>query len=192
MSDDGKWVCVGAIGAPHGVAGEVRIRAFTERPLALQDFAELSTLPDMEPVTITSLRQAKSHLIARLEGVVGRDEAEALRGRQLVVPRKALPKPEDGEFYLVDLEGLSAMDANGTSVGTIVSVVNYGAGDLVVLRMNKPRKGVGREVLIPFNRNLFPEVNLAEGFITVALDDWLGMIEDESADRTRETKRASK
>jgi 16S rRNA processing protein RimM len=183
---------VGAIGAPHGIAGEVRIRAFTEQPLALQDFSELSMSPNMEVVTITSLRQGQPHLIARIEGVAGRTEAEALRGRELLVPRAALPEPEDDEFYVVDLEGLSAVDASGRRVGTVTSVVNYGAGDLVMLDLDEPRKGVGKEVLIPFQRRLFPEVNLTDGLVTVRLEDWLEANQEDTADRTAETEAASK
>lgn len=192
MSKEGKWVCVGAIGAPHGVAGEVRIRAFAEPPLVLQDFAELRMSPNLEAVRITALRQGKSHLIARIEGVAGRTEAEALRGRQLLVPRAALPEPEDGEFYLVDLEGLLAVDTKGRRLGTVVSVVNYGAGDLVVLDLDEPRKGIGKEVVLPFQRRLFPEVNLADKFVTVALEDWLNAIQGNATDRTQETEKASK
>lgn len=192
MSEEDKWVCVGAIGAPHGVAGEVRIRAFAEPPLVLQDFAELRMSPNLEAVRITALRQGKSHLIARIEGVAGRTEAEALRGRQLLVARAAFPEPEDGEFYLVDLEGLLAVDTKGRPVGTVVSVVNYGAGDLVVLDLDEPRKGIGKEVVLPFQRHLFPEVNLADQFVTVALEEWLDAIHEDVTDRTRETRKAPK
>lgn len=192
MSKEDKWVCVGAIGAPHGLAGEVRIRAFAEPPLVLQDFAELRMSPDLEAVKITSLRQGKSHLIARIEGVAGRTQAEALRGRQLMVPRAALPEPEDDEFYLVDLEGLLAVDTKGRPVGTVVSVVNYGAGDLVVLDLDEPRKGIGKEVVLPFQRHLFPEVNLADKFVTVALEEWLDAIHEGATNHAQETKKASK
>ena len=83
-------VCVAEIGAAHGVAGEVRLRAFTEDPLAVTQFGPLRA-EDGREIGITSLRLGKDCLIARLAGVADRTTAERLRNVKLYVARDKLP-----------------------------------------------------------------------------------------------------
>lgn len=185
MSSDKDWVCVGKIGGPHGIGGDVKVHAYTEQPIALGDFRDLRISPDLKKVRISSLRQAnKGGLIARIEGCEGRNAAEALRGLELLVPRDAFPEPQDDEYYLVDLEGLEAVDLAGAKIGKVKAVVNYGAGDLVVLTLDEPRKGVGTEAILPFRKAIFPDVNLADGQVTVVMDDWLEALREGVAEQS--------
>src|SRR5580704_14812186 len=79
-------VCVAEIGAAHGITGEVRLRAFTEDPLAVTQFGPLQA-EDGREIAITSLRPGKDCLIARLAGVADRTAAERLRNVKLYVAR---------------------------------------------------------------------------------------------------------
>jgi 16S rRNA processing protein RimM len=76
-----------------------------------------------------------------------------------------LPPPAADEFYHADLIGLSALTADGTEVGTIVAVHDFGAGDILELR---PPPG-GTTIMLPFNEACVPEVDIAGGRIIVAL-----------------------
>ena len=92
------------------------------------------------------------------------EEADRLRGLELFVPRDALPEPDDeDEFYLTDLVGLTAVDPAGTLLGKVLSVENYGAGDLIEV---KPAGG-GQTWLIEFTRENAPTVSLPEGRIVL-------------------------
>lgn len=114
-------VVVGA----HGVAGEVRLKLFTD------DLARYRSLDAGGRVfTLMSVRPGSNGAVARLEGVDSRDAAEALRGTALTVPRSALPPLGDGEYYHADLVGLPC-EADGEVVGVAVAVENFGAGDIV-------------------------------------------------------------
>ena len=108
---DGKprRLLMGRIGAAHGVRGEVRIQSFTEEPLALKDYGELSTDRPGLSVTIESARATTNVLVAKLKGVSDRTAAEKLNGVELYLDREKLPpiKDED-DFYLADLIGLEA------------------------------------------------------------------------------------
>ena len=101
---------MGRIGAAHGIKGEVRIQSFTEEPMALMDYGELSTNRPGLTVTIESARSTTNVLVARLKGVVDRTAAEKLNGVELYVERDRLPTiaDDDDDFYLVDLIGLEA------------------------------------------------------------------------------------
>src|SRR5919206_1680385 len=107
MPADG--ILIATIGAPHGVRGEVRLRVFTEDPLAVARYGPLRD-DEGRVHEILRVRPAKTVVIAALKGISDRDAAEALRGRNLYVDRHRLPETEDDEtFYQADLVGLEVM-----------------------------------------------------------------------------------
>ena len=87
----GARVCLGQIGAAHGVRGEVRLRSFTSDPAAIADYGPLET-EDGRVLEIETLRPAKDHFVARLSGIRDRDAASALTNTKLYVPRERLPR----------------------------------------------------------------------------------------------------
>jgi 16S rRNA processing protein RimM len=159
---DGR-ICLGQIGAPHGVRGEVRLRSFTANPDAITGYGPLET-EDGHVVKIESLRPANGHFVARLTGVSDRSAAERLTNVKLYVPRERLPAPESAdEFYYADLIGLAVIDGSGNDLGTVLAIHNFGAGDLVEI---KPANG-GVTKLLPFNEATVPVVDLAAGRLIV-------------------------
>ena len=105
----------------HGIAGEVRLKVFAD------DLAAFATFND----GVLTLRALRDGHIARFAEVGDRSAAERLRGTALTVPRSALPPLGEGEYYHVDLIGLPVVDDGGGSLGTIVAVENFGAGDVI-------------------------------------------------------------
>jgi 16S rRNA processing protein RimM len=165
----GARVCLGQIGAAHGVRGEVRLRSFTSDPAAIADYGPLET-EDGRVLGIEALRPAKDHFVARLSGIGDRDAASALTNTKLYVPRERLPRTEDpDEFYHADLIGLAAVDRAGKTLGTVVAIHNFGAGDLIEER---PQAG-GSTELVPFDTTHVPEVDVASGKIVVHPPDGL-------------------
>jgi 16S rRNA processing protein RimM len=161
----GGRICLGQIGAPHGVRGEVRLHSFTADPAAIAAYGPLET-EDGRVFEIESLRPAKHALVAKLSGVADRDAAERLTNTKLYVPRERLPEPvEADEFYHADLIGLRAVDPAGRECGTVVAVHNFGAGDLIELRAPN---SVQTE-LLPFDAVTVPEVNVAQGYLIVEI-----------------------
>jgi 16S rRNA processing protein RimM len=156
-------VCVAEIGAAHGIAGEVRLRAFTEDPLAVTQFGPLQA-EDGREVAITALRPGKDCLIARLGGITDRTGAERLRNVKLYVARDKLPAIEEPEtFYHADLVGLAAVGSDGAALGRVVAVQNFGAGDLLEIA---PAAG-GPTLLLPFTDAVVPLVDVANGRVVV-------------------------
>jgi 16S rRNA processing protein RimM len=162
--DKGSMILMGRIGAAHGVKGEVRIQSFTEDPMALVDYGPLATNRPGLTVTILSARTTTNVLVARLDGVNDRNAAEKLNGVELFVDRSLLPEPEDDDdFYHADLIGLHARLADGSEIGVVTAVPNYGAGDLLEIR--DPRSG--DTYLYPFTKTVVPEVRVAEGYLLI-------------------------
>jgi 16S rRNA processing protein RimM len=156
-------VCVAQIGAAHGIRGEVKLWSFTADPLAIREYGPLETEDGAARFEIESLRSAKDHLVVRFSGVDDRNTAERLTNLRLFVPRTRLPPTEADEFYHADLIGLKAVDANGNEFGTVIAVQNFGAGDLLEIKIPD-----GSEtVLMPFTVMTVPTVDVAGGCIVI-------------------------
>lgn len=119
-------VTLAVIVGAHGVTGEVRLKLFTE---------DLKPYPALDAggrtLTLKSIRPGPNGAVARFAEIVDRNAAEALRGTELTVPRSSLPPLEEGEYYHADLIGLPCTSANGELLGVVVTVENFGAGDIL-------------------------------------------------------------
>lgn len=168
-------ILLGVIGAPHGVKGEVRIKAFTGDPLAIAGYGPLTDAKGRR-FEIAEARTAKEVVIARLKGVTSREAAESLNGVQLFVAREKLPPPDDeDEFLQADLIGCRVVDAAGAMLGTVTSIGNYGAGDLLDIATPD-----GRTVLLPFTKAFVPKIDIEARRLEVHPP--LGLFEPEEPD----------
>lgn len=159
-----KRLLMGRIGAAHGTKGEVRIQSFTEDPLALAGYGPLETDRPGLTVEILAARTTTNMLVARLKGVTDRNAAEKLNGVELYVGRDRLPPTADeDDFYHADLIGLEARLSDGTVLGTVTAVPNFGASDLIEVRDRQS----GDTYLYPFTRAVVPEVRVSEGYLTI-------------------------
>ena len=136
-------VILAAVAGAHGIGGEVRLKLFAEGVDSLKRHQILYA--GDRPLTLKSVRPGSAGAIARFAEIGDRAAAEALRGALLGVARDALPALEEGEYYHADLIGLPCESPDGTPLGTVVAVENFGAGDL--LEVEKPD---GKRALIPF------------------------------------------
>jgi 16S rRNA processing protein RimM len=159
----GTRVCLGVVGAPHGVRGAVRIKSFTDEPEAIARYGALEDEAGERKFTLRVVGAAKGDgmLIATLSGVADRDRAEALRGLRLYLPRAALPPTDEDEFYYADLIGLGAALQDGTPVGTVIAVHDFGAGDMLEIAREGSAGHRGQPVLVPFTRAAVPVVDVA-------------------------------
>ena len=156
-------VCLGVITAPHGVKGLVRVKSFTADPAAMTQYAPLEDSAG-HPIALETVGAAKGVLLARVKGVADRDAAERLKGMRLYLPRAALPPPGDDEFYHADLLGLAVHLSDGTRLGSVRAIHDFGAGDTVEIE-----RAEGAPIVIPFTRAAVPVVDIAGGRLVVEL-----------------------
>ena len=167
--DSDERVLLGRISGAHGLKGEVKIATFTAEPEDVAAYGPLTSADGSVTFEIASLRPTPgSAVIARLRGVADRNAAEALRGTELFVPRSVLPPADEDEFYHSDLVGLSAVSPDGEPLGEIVTVQNFGAGDLLELRLSNGRQ----TLLIPFESVHVPKVDLEAKRITIIIPNY--------------------
>lgn len=142
-------VTLAAVIGAHGIAGEVRLKLFTE------DLSPYRTLEAGDrTLTLKSVRPGPNGAVARFAEIGDRNAAEALRGTALTVPRSALPPLGEGEYYHADLIGLPAVSSAGDALGEVVAVDNFGAGDVVEIR-----RDTGATFMVPMRPEAVPEWN---------------------------------
>jgi 16S rRNA processing protein RimM len=159
----GKKLCVGVIAGAHGVRGEVRVKSFTADPDALVGYGPFTDKAGQNEYAIEMIGRSKGMMRGRVHGVDDRDAAAALRGTELYIDRDILPAADEDEFYYADLVGLPILSADGTSYGSVKSVQEFGAGDMIEIQMSD-----GTVSLLPFTRAIFPTVDLDAGHLMVS------------------------
>jgi 16S rRNA processing protein RimM len=160
MSD---LICIGAIAGSFGVSGEVRLKSFCSEPADIGTYGPLLSEDGRREFRITLTRPVSGGLGARIVGVSTKEEADALRGTTLHVPRDRLPSLPDDEFYHADLIGLDAYDTGGELIGKVTAVYNHGAGDILEISTTRHKSAL----LLPFTAAIVPNVDLAAGRIIV-------------------------
>lgn len=156
-------VLVGRFGAPHGVRGEIRLRAFTADPKSIASYGGLVDGSGARVFQLKSVRHVKDDmLVAQVLGIGDRSAAEMLTNIDLYVAREKLPPPDEDEFYLTDLEGLEARLLSGEIAGRVLRVENHGAGDILVIQPPQ-----GEQLLVAFTRRAVPEVQISEGYLVI-------------------------
>ena len=143
MSGGERRIALAAVAGAHGVKGELRLKLFSDSAQSLAAHENVYVGGALR--RLLSVRDSGKTAVARIEGVADRSAAEALRGSLVEVDRSQLPPLEDGEYYHADLIGLPAFDRQGSAVGSVVAVENYGAGDLLEIEGEG-----GTRSLIPF------------------------------------------
>jgi 16S rRNA processing protein RimM len=138
--------------APHGVRGTLRVRALgTGKHLR----------KNVEPVVagvrhrISSVRHTPKGFLVDVEGVGSRGDADSLRGEELWLDREELDAPEEGEFYVADLVGLTVVDETGEVLGIVEDTFETGAHEVLVVREKDDRA-----FYVPFTLEHVPEVDL--------------------------------
>jgi 16S rRNA processing protein RimM len=160
-------ILVARVAGAFGVKGEVRLTSYTAEPTALLAYRDLKRESGAPGLTLLSGRPHKGGVVARAREIETREQAEALRGLRLYIPRSALPETADeDEFYLVDLIGLDVETPEGASLGVVRNVQDFGAGDLLEIQ---PAQGASW--WLPFTREAVPQVLLAERKIVAVPPD---------------------
>jgi len=169
---------LGRIAGAHGIRGEVLIHAYTSAPEDIVAYGPLSDATARRSFEIAIVRTTPKGVVARIAGIADRTAAEALKGVELYVGRDRLPAAAEGEFYHADLMGLAAVDPAGKVIGEIVAVQNYGAGDLIEIRL----AGSAKTELILFTETEVPQIDIAARRAVVVMPATTDAREEDSPD----------
>jgi 16S rRNA processing protein RimM len=180
MTEKAQRILLGRIVGAHGIRGDVVIDSYAGEPGNIGAYGPLSSEDGSKQLTIKVVRVTPKGVVARVAGVADRNGAEALKGTTLYVSRDRLPATGEDEFYYADLAGLRADNEAGERIGSVVAMQNYGAGDLLEVRLD----GQAITELLPFTDAFVPVVDVAGGRVVVVMpastpdDDEEGDAED--------------
>ncbi len=163
-----------------GVRGEVKIVCYLEDPYKIEEYPLFDK--DGKPIKLKISNKNKAVvgnsyegaiLIVKLDEVNDRNAAEKLRNFEIFVKREDFNNLDEDEFYYVDLIGLDVVDENKNKLGKVLNVMDYGAGGILEIEFENsdPSKNLEKVENFPFKDELFPEVKLKEGYITINLPE---------------------
>jgi 16S rRNA processing protein RimM len=157
-------VVMGRIRAPHGLKGWIKVQPFTQEIEGLLDYPQWWVGSDgyWQQHRISESAVHGSVVVARLEGFTDRDAAAELRGRDVAVPRDAMPENREGEFYWNDLLGMEVIHRNAARLGLVTKILETGANTVLVVQGDK-------ELLVPFIDDVIINVDLKTRKLVV---DW--------------------
>ena len=157
-------VCIGQIVNVHGIKGAVKIRPYLSNPMDIGKFGMLSDKEGHQKFEVTAQSQKGDFVLASIKGITDRTKAEGLKGLNLYIDRNQLPPQKDG-FYYCDLIGMKVLE-NGKPFGTVQSVQNYGAGDILDVKTVK-----GRVFSFDFSKATFPRIDVTAKEMDIVLPD---------------------
>ena len=157
-------VAIGVVVGPHGVRGTLRVRALGQG-IHLRE-GETPVLAGRRR-RISNVRNTPKGFLLDLEDVEDRSGASALRGEELFLARAELDAPDEDEFYVADLVGMSAVDDTGRAVATVSETFENPAHELLVIRPSEDTL----DLLVPFTLEHVPEVDLQARRLVVRLPE---------------------
>lgn len=179
--DDAVEVAV--VTGAWGVKGGLRVKPYSADPQAL--FASkrwywqlppdatpalrdrLQTLE--QPLRVATAREQGDGVVAQVHDLDDRDQAQACKGLRLFVRRSSFPTADDGEYYWVDLLGLTVRNRQDQSLGTVVGLLQTGPHAVLRIESEPDVQGRRTERLVPFVQAYVDTVDLQGRLIQV---DW--------------------
>lgn len=159
-------VVMGRVVGGQGLQGWVKVQTFTEHLDSLLDYNTWYLGNDKHPWREFKVQGGNVHtkvVVAKLEGIADRTEADKCKGLLVAVPRSSLPAQAEDEYYWSDLIGMKVVNLEGVELGAVESLIETGANDVLCVRNEQG------EILIPFLAQVVQQVSLAEKLIRV---DW--------------------
>lgn len=161
---------VGKVIGVHGVKGLVTVKIFSDDLNSLLNQGDVTDKQGERVFKLHFHFKKKQGFVFSVDGIIDRTIAEQLRGTDFYVSDANLSETDDDEFYHKDLVGCQIIDQDGSTIGTVVSLQNYGAGDLLEFQMGENK---GETAFIPFNNSFIQEVDLKNQQIKATIPDGL-------------------
>lgn len=163
--------CVAIIVGAHGVHGAVKVKSFTENPEDFSIYGPLLNADGNVILTPKNPRPINNAFTMRSPEIKSREQAMAMKGTQLFVPRSAFPElDEEDDFYYTDLVGLDVKSTDGKRIGMVSGVHDFGAGTMLEIQPGKSAENKN-SFYHPFTKLAVPKVDLKAKRIIVHVEE---------------------
>jgi 16S rRNA processing protein RimM len=166
---DSDYIAVGKIIGLHGNQGWVKILVYSDVPDRFKNVRILyiDFESDFEGKVISDQKFNAKGLLLKFRGIIRREEARELVGKELYLPEREKVELSEDYFFIHDLLGLDVFDEKGNYFGLVDEVLKMGANEIYIV------KNKGKEILIPANEEFVKKVDIACRKMIVRL--WEGM-----------------
>lgn len=162
-----KLIPMGRISGLFGVRGWVKVVSHTDPIENILEYSPWYVQLDGQ-WRVVKVEAGQGHgktVVAKIESFDDRDAAARLLNADIAITRDRMPPPGPGEYYWIDLIGLSVLNQAGHCLGAVAEVMPTGANDVLVVRAQS-----GEELLIPYVTGVYIlKVDLEKKLIQV---DW--------------------
>lgn len=159
-----EFLEIGQIVNIFGIKGMVKIKPFTDDITRFDNLKKVyvETNKVKKQYEIEEVKYHKEMVLIKFKGIDKPEEAEMLRNSYLLIDRKDEPELEEGTYYIVDLLGLDVYSDEGSLLGKLDDIYNYGSSDIYVVKDE-----LGKQLLLPAISDVIKEINLDEKRIVV-------------------------
>jgi 16S rRNA processing protein RimM len=158
------FLAVGRLRRPHGVRGDILMEVLTDFPDRLTDGMILYVGAEHRPLRMLHQRNYREARIVTFEGYETPEEIGEFRNQYVFIPTADLPPLPEGEYYHHQILGLQVFNETGTSLGTLVEILETGANDVYVLRQEN-----AADILLPAIDPVILDIDLNKGEMRVHL-----------------------
>jgi tRNA (guanine37-N1)-methyltransferase len=163
LIDRERLVCIGRVGAAHGLAGELKVKALAEDAGYYETLQELylDTPHGLRQARVEALRVHGSGWLLKVAGIEDRTAAEGVKGALVLVAPEQIKPLAPGEYFTRDLVGCEVMTAAGLAVGKVREVLDTPANPVLEIH------GAAGEVLVPLVAGIVVAVDIAARRVTI-------------------------
>jgi 16S rRNA processing protein RimM len=149
----------GKISTPYGLNGMVKVISYMQSPADIFCYTIFDNQNQEVPIAIKK-EVSKNCFIVKINAIDNRTMAEQLGKIELFIDKDQLPPLAEDEFYASSLKQLPVVNVTGKTIGKIIAVHNFGAGDIIEITFNN-----GSSQMYAFNSQTFPQINEQVVFI---------------------------
>lgn len=169
-----EFIRIGKIVDTHGMNGDIKILPMTDNPEFFDVLTFLMLANEgkvIQSLDVTSIKDHKEYLICSSKQLTHIDEAESVKGLDVVVPENLLPEPADDEVYWRDIEGAVVVDESGGKIGELKGYIESGSSDVFEIESSD-----GTQYLISNNPSHVIEINTSEKIVKINKE---GLVSDD-------------
>jgi 16S rRNA processing protein RimM len=161
---------IGKVTGVFGIKGWVKVFSYTEPKENVFSYKNwlVNINGQWTPVKVRDFKAQSKGLVAALDDCHDRTLAQKYCQCEIAILKDALPKPEEGEFYYYQLEGLLVVTTDDVVLGKVDYLFNSGSNDVMVVKPFKDSLD-GQERLLPYTDDCLKDISLEDGIIRV---DW--------------------
>ncbi|BDW11396.1 ribosome maturation factor RimM [Polynucleobacter sp. SHI8] len=173
-TENSDLIEVGTVIEAYGIRGALKIRPFSNDPVALLATKEIwlsgIRLPQMRDFSVYKAKEHSGSVILELVGLTDREIALSFKSATVLIPRSKFPPLDDNEYYWTDLMGAEVHNQQNELIGIVNEIVDNSAQTVLIV-LDEEKK----QHLIPFVKSFIIEVDLESTPKKIAVDwqkDW--------------------